>query len=174
MLKRLPKYLFDVFPFNTVYQQLISDRNWQLVNILWKRICRIFGIQRKFSTIYHPLIDGATERMNQTMETFLRIYIDLDQRNLIKLLFITELVINNKNAALTGINFFSFFSPRISPQNPGNRRKAVSKKKLSKEQMGQFTNCKKRLIGFKWLWLSTNKINKNILSERKFKVWNIK
>ena len=48
--------------------------------------------------------------MNQTIETFLRIYIDFDQRNWVILLLITEFVINNKNAVSTGVFFFSFFS----------------------------------------------------------------
>ena len=47
--------------------------------------------------------------MNQTVESFLRIYIDFDQRNWVKLLFITEFVINNKNAVLTGISFSFLF-----------------------------------------------------------------
>ena len=51
--------------------------------------------------------------MNQTTETFLRIYIDFDHRNLAKLLFITEFFINKKDAVSTGINFFLFFSREI-------------------------------------------------------------
>ena len=83
---------------------IISDRSRQFVNILWKKICKIFGIERKLSTVYHPQIDGATERMNQTVETFLRTEINFDQRNWVKLLSITEFVINNKNAISTGVN----------------------------------------------------------------------
>ena len=69
---------------------IISDRSRQFVSILWKRICKIFGIERRLSTVYHLQTDGATERMNQTVETFLRIYIDFDQRNWVKLLPITN------------------------------------------------------------------------------------
>ena len=46
--------------------------------------------------------------VTQTVETFLRIYIDCDQRDWVKHLFITEIVINNKNAASTGVNPFYF------------------------------------------------------------------
>ena len=83
---------------------IISDRGRQFVNVLWKKICRIFGIERRFSTVYHPQTDGATERMNQIVETLLRISINFDQLNWVKLLFITKFVINNKNAVSTGIN----------------------------------------------------------------------
>ena len=52
--------------------------------------------------------------MNQTVETFLRIYIDFDQRNWVKFLFITEFVINNKNAVSTRVNlFFHGYHPKI-------------------------------------------------------------
>ena len=47
--------------------------------------------------------------MNQIMETFLRIYIDFDERNWVKLLFIIEFLINNENAVSKGISFFFFF-----------------------------------------------------------------
>ena len=80
---------------------IVSDRGRQFVSILWKRICKILGIERRLSTAYHPQTDGATERMNQTVETFLRTYIDFDQRNWVKLLFITEFAINNKDATST-------------------------------------------------------------------------
>ena len=43
----------------------------------------------------------------RTVETFLRIYIDFDQRDWVKLLFITKFVINNKNSVSTGVFFFS-------------------------------------------------------------------
>ena len=101
---------------------IISDRGLQFGNILWKRICRTLGIERGFSTVYHPQNDRTTERMNQTMETFLRIYINFDQRNWVKLWFITKSVINNKDAVSTGINFF--FS-RISREIFKNCRKTI-------------------------------------------------
>ena len=47
--------------------------------------------------------------MTQTVKTFLRIYIDFDQRNWVKVLFITEFIINNKDAVSTGVRVFFFF-----------------------------------------------------------------
>ena len=32
---------------------IVSDRNKQFMHILLKKICKILGIERKFSTIYH-------------------------------------------------------------------------------------------------------------------------
>ena len=106
---------------------IVSDRGRQFVSILWKRICKILGIERRLSTAYHPQTDGATERMNQTVKTFLRTYIDFDQRNWVKLLFIIEFVINNKNAVSTGVNFFFFFTDIT--QNFGDRRKTARRER---------------------------------------------
>ena len=69
------------YPQHGLPTTIIFYRNRQFVNILYKRICKILNIQRRFSTIYHPQIDGATNRMHQTIETFLPTYIDFDQHN---------------------------------------------------------------------------------------------
>ena len=85
------------------------------MNILWKRICKILGIERKLSTAHHQQTNGATKRMNQTVETFLHTYIDFDQRNWARFLYITEFAINNKNAVSTGISPF-FLSHGYHPK----------------------------------------------------------
>ena len=118
---------------------IVSDRGRQFVNILWKRICKIFGIERRLSTVYHPQIDGATERMNQTVKTFLRIYIDFDQRNWVNFLFITEFVINNKDAVSTGISFF-FLTDIIPKFWKPTKNCTQGTITLSKKQMEQLTS----------------------------------
>ena len=55
---------------------IVSDRGPQFVSALWKRVCQLLGIVRRLSTAYYPKTDGATERMNQTVETYLRTFIN--------------------------------------------------------------------------------------------------
>ena len=74
--------------------------------MLWKRVCQLLGIQQRLSTAYHPETDGSTERMNQTVETYLRTYVDFNQKNWATLLPMAELAINNKDVASTGTSPF--------------------------------------------------------------------
>ena len=55
---------------------VVSDRGRQFVGILWTRVCTLLGIKRRLSTVYYPETDGSTERINQTLKTYLRIFVD--------------------------------------------------------------------------------------------------
>ena len=41
-----------------------------------KELNNLLGIQTKLSTAYHPQTDGQTERVNQELEQYLRVFID--------------------------------------------------------------------------------------------------
>jgi hypothetical protein len=45
----------------------------------WDGLCGLLGIKKRMSTIFHPQMDGETERVNQTLETYLRTIINYDQ-----------------------------------------------------------------------------------------------
>lgn len=53
---------------------IISDRGTQFVSHFFSELHRILGVKLKRSTAYHPQTDGETERVNQELEAFLRIY----------------------------------------------------------------------------------------------------
>jgi len=56
----------------------------------------IWGINTKLSTAYHPQTDGQTERMNQELEQYLRMFMDYCQTNWPEWLAIAEFSYNNK------------------------------------------------------------------------------
>ena len=56
----------------------------------------MLGIEIKLSTAFHLQIDKWTERTNQELEQYLRIYINHKQENWLEWLTTTEFVFNNK------------------------------------------------------------------------------
>ncbi|CBF71484.1 uncharacterized protein ANIA_10846 [Aspergillus nidulans FGSC A4] len=81
---------------------ITSDRGSQFTSNTWARICTLTGINRRLSTAHHPQTDGSTERMNSTVETYLRIYTCYDQRDWNRLLPLAELAINGRTSTATG------------------------------------------------------------------------
>jgi len=60
---------------------MILDREPQFAAGLIKKLNEMLGIETKLSTVYHPQTDGQTERTNQELEQYLRMYIDHRQNN---------------------------------------------------------------------------------------------
>jgi len=60
-------------------ESIISDRGVQFVAEIMRELNNLLGIQMKLSTAYHPQTDGQTERINQELEQYLRIFIDYRQ-----------------------------------------------------------------------------------------------
>ena len=57
---------------------------------------RILGIESKLSTVFHSQIDRQTERVNQELEQYLRIFIDYRQKQWPDWLGTAEFAYNNK------------------------------------------------------------------------------
>ena len=61
----------------------------------WKVLSTTMGIKQKLSMTFHPQTDGQTERMNQTMEQYLRMYCNYQQDDWVELLSLAEFSYNN-------------------------------------------------------------------------------
>lgn len=55
---------------------IVSDRDHIFTSQFWKDLFSLAGVELRISSSYHPQSDGQTERLNQTMETFLRCYVN--------------------------------------------------------------------------------------------------
>ena len=67
-------YLDQVYRRFGLPNSIISDRGPQFASRVFQLICERMGIKSKMSTAYHPQTDGQTERANQEVEAYLRIY----------------------------------------------------------------------------------------------------
>ena len=73
----LTKLFWDhVWKLHGLPESIISDRGVQFVVGMMKELNNLLGIQTKLSTAYHPQTDGQTERINQKLEQYLRVFID--------------------------------------------------------------------------------------------------
>ena len=87
-------------------ESVISDREPQFAVGLTKKLNKMLGIETKLSTVYHLETDRQTERTNQELEQYLRIYINHRQDNWVEWLAIVEFVFNNKIHMATKLSPF--------------------------------------------------------------------
>jgi len=73
---------------------------------MMKELNNLLGIQTKLSMAYHLQTDGQTERVNQELEQYLRVFIDHRQEQWLDWLGTAEFTYNNKIHATTKISPF--------------------------------------------------------------------
>lgn len=83
----------------------------------------MLGIEKRISTAFHPQTDEQTERVNQTLEQYLRMYINEKQDNWVELLPVVMMTYNNTKSDATGYSlYFANYGREI-----GNLSSATSK-----------------------------------------------
>jgi hypothetical protein len=83
-------------------KQVISDRGPQFVSEMITGLYGLLGIQATPSTARHPQTNGQVERLNQEIETYLRIFIDYYQNDWTDWLPIATFAYNTKGSTTTG------------------------------------------------------------------------
>ena len=87
-------------------KSIVSDRGSVFTAKFWSALCYHLKIRRNLSTAFHPQTDGQTERQNQTLEQYLRSYINYQQDDWISWLPMAEFAYNNMEHAFTGVSPF--------------------------------------------------------------------
>jgi len=101
-VERLTKLFRDqVWRLHGLPESIILDRGVQFAAGMMKELNNLLGIQTKLSTAYHPQTDGQTERTNQELEQYLRVFIDHRQEQWPDWLGTAEFTYNNKIHAAT-------------------------------------------------------------------------
>jgi len=99
-------FIREIFRLHGLPRTIISDRGPQFASRFWKHLCSCLSIDPRLSTAFHPQPDGQTERMNATMEQYLRAYVNYQQDDWVKFLPITEFAANNQTSETTGLSPF--------------------------------------------------------------------
>ena len=67
-------FFAHVFPQFGLHSKVISDRGPQFTSAFARELTRLLQYDVALSTAYHPQTDGETERVNQELETYLRLF----------------------------------------------------------------------------------------------------
>ena len=118
--KDLGNLLYErVWPLHGLPRQIISDRGTQFAAKLFQEWCRLLGIKSAMTTAFHPQADGQTERVNQSLEQYLRCYTNFRQDDWAYLLPSAEFAYNNQTHESTKNSpFFVEYGrhPRMFPE----------------------------------------------------------
>jgi len=66
----------NVWKLHSLPKSIISDRGPQFVAGLMRELNEMLGIKSKLLIMFHSQTDGQTERINQELEQYLRMFID--------------------------------------------------------------------------------------------------
>ena len=94
-------YATYVLPHYGLPTRIISDRDPRFTSTFSRELCRSLSINQNISTAYHPQTDGQSERTNQRLEQYLRIFIDYHQDNWASLLPLAQYTLNSWPNATT-------------------------------------------------------------------------
>ena len=101
-------YLFlkHITSMHGLPDEIISDRGSTFTSKFWQSLMQQLGAHHKLSTAYHPQTDGQTERLNRTLEQYLRCYVNYPQDNWVSLLPLAQFAYNSAVQESTGISPF--------------------------------------------------------------------
>ena len=140
--------------YHGIPRKLISDRDKLFTSAYWRTLVAQMGIHHKLSTAFHPETDGQTERTNQTLEAFLRHYVNNAQDNWVSLLPMAQLALNNHVSETTKATPFAanygkdppmFHDIRPSPNAHVATSNVTGLKRLHEEISDNITSSQARI-----------------------------
>jgi len=92
----------EVWKYHGVPTDIVSDRDSRFTSETWKELLRLAGIRPYMSTAFHPQTNGQTERLNQTIEAYLWVFVVKEQDDWVRLLPMAEFAYNNSTTTGNG------------------------------------------------------------------------
>jgi len=96
----------EVWKYHGLPADIVSDRDSRFTSEVWKEFLQLLGIRPWMSTAFHPQTDGQTERLNQTIEPYLRTFTSKEQDDWARLLPMAEFAYNNSTTMGNGVSPF--------------------------------------------------------------------
>jgi hypothetical protein len=118
-------FMRHVFPVTGLPDKLISDRGPQFASKLFRGFLRKLDVESALSSAYHPQTDGQTERINQEVEQYLRLFCDHRQDDWVNWIPLAAFSYNIKRSSATGKTPFELLYgqnprafPGVNPSSP--------------------------------------------------------
>jgi len=83
-------FLMEIWRHHGLPDTSISDRDTRFTSKFWMSLIQLLQVKLNVSTAFHPETDGQTERVNQTLEQYLRSYCSYQQDDWVSLLPFAE------------------------------------------------------------------------------------
>jgi len=99
-------FMFHVYRLHGLPSVIISDRDRIFTSQLWQELFHLADVSLHMSSSYHPQSDGQTECLNQTLETFLRYFVNACPAKWSSWLDLAEFWYNTKTHSATGFSSF--------------------------------------------------------------------
>jgi hypothetical protein len=100
------QFLNHVYRLHGLPAAIVSDRDRIFTSQFWSQLFKLADVQLRLSSSYHPQSDGQTERLNQTMETFLRCFCNACPSKWSEWLPLAEYWYNNCHHSAVGFSPF--------------------------------------------------------------------
>ena len=156
-------FLDNIWKLHGLPSSIISDRDPVFTSRFWAELMGRLDVRLRKSTAFHPQTDGQTERVNQSLEQYLRQYCNYEQDNWCDLLPLAEYAYNNSATTATQMSpFFANygFHPRTTwpvekeSKNPASRNYAhwiesvhdlcIKRLEEARERMGRYYDRTRR------------------------------
>ena len=95
-------FVREIWRLHGLPENIVSDRDAKFTSAFWSSLMKLLDIKQRLSTSFHPETDGQTERVNQSLEQYLRSFCSYDQKDWWELLPLAEYAYNNSVTNATG------------------------------------------------------------------------
>ena len=103
-------FVTHMFAKHGIPLHVSSDRGSEFTSHFFRSLGSLLRMRLHFTSGHHPSANGQVERVNSTLEQYLRIYCNYEQDNWSKLLPLAEFAYNNAPSTTTGVS--PFFATR--------------------------------------------------------------
>ena len=95
-----------IFKYHGMPAAIISDRDPRFTSQFWQELFKLLDTQLRMSSTAHPQTDGQTERVNQSLEDYIRCYVQADQKDWMDHIDMLEFCYNSSKHSAIGFSPF--------------------------------------------------------------------